>query len=658
MEDTKIVVCRLCLNFTTFDECQILDTVSKDMLTFIMPETDLDISHDPKICQTCYKTMLRCYRFKSNYNKDIKTETKKKLDTEGSEMISIQVEEVESKCNFCSSSIDDESREEFSNRKTYFTEVLQKYLPERNLSSKALFCKKCLDDLTSQFTFITKCTDTENKLKDYRLTHGTNSEGKLNLYEALQQILCKEDTDLITAIKTDGDMSCEDLFEGANNEVPFPEVDVKTETLKMEEVDIKSEPYDEESIITSESEGSITGSERHLEKSQLKRTVDDADGSPSTKRCRKDTFQACFNVTQTRNTETNIAKEHGFTPFKKHRQYTPLLEDFIENDRNQIRRIVHSFFLRHEQPTVEKIQAVLSENEHLPPLSNIILMRVLNEINFRIKGKRQCKFIKERDETIIWRRRYLTQIKAYREEQRPIYYLDEMSIYVVQDSKGKSFTVLHICSEDGFLADGLLMFESKVVEDQNKKIKIAAFEDWFPKILPKLKAKAVIVLHNAPCHSRPLEEFPNGTMHKVEIQKWLSSKNIAFEEDMVKLELLDLVKKAKPLEKRYVVDEMAKANNKNVLRLPPYHYELNPLKTIWPQIKSEVSNKNSSCQFEEVREVLVDAIARVSAEQWQKAISDVLEVEKELWQLDIDMEEQMEALLADCSGTESESESD
>lgn len=38
MEDEKAVICRLCLSFSTIDECQALDTVSEDILKDIVPE--------------------------------------------------------------------------------------------------------------------------------------------------------------------------------------------------------------------------------------------------------------------------------------------------------------------------------------------------------------------------------------------------------------------------------------------------------------------------------------------------------------------------------------------------------------------------------------------------------------------------------------------
>lgn len=52
------------------------------------------------------------------------------------------------------------------------------------------------------------------------------------------------------------------------------------------------------------------------------------------------------------------------------------------------------------------------------------------------------------------------------------------------------------------------------------------------------------------------------------MQERLTSKNSEFHEEIVKAELLQLIKSYKPSSVSYVVDEMAKEQNKVVLRLP------------------------------------------------------------------------------------------
>ncbi|CAH2019811.1 unnamed protein product [Acanthoscelides obtectus] len=83
------------------------------------------------------------------------------------------------------------------------------------------------------------------------------------------------------------------------------------------------------------------------------------------------------------------------------------------------------------------------------------------------------------------------------------------------------------------------------------------------------------------------------SVKKSEIQDWLRAKNIPFDTFMLKLQLLDLVKQHRAKYDKYIVDEMAKAHNKMVLRLPPYHCELNhsKIKSWCPRIKSQAFSK-------------------------------------------------------------------
>ena len=71
---------------------------------------------------------------------------------------------------------------------------------------------------------------------------------------------------------------------------------------------------------------------------------------------------------------------------------------------------------------------------------------------------------------------------------------------------------------------------------------------------------------------------------KQEMQDWLVARGMEFPEGALKRELFQLIRasNAKP---KYVIDEMAKAAGHEVVRLPPYHCELNPIELAWSQVK-------------------------------------------------------------------------
>lgn len=85
----------------------------------------------------------------------------------------------------------------------------------------------------------------------------------------------------------------------------------------------------------------------------------------------------------------------------------------------------------------------------------------------------------------------------------------------------------------------------------------------------------MVVMDNASYHSRKLENLPVMSWRKSDIQKWLEEKQIPFENNEIKAELLSKIKRDQ-YEAKYI-DELAKSKNIIVCRLPPYHCELNPI---------------------------------------------------------------------------------
>ncbi|XP_072399409.1 uncharacterized protein [Diabrotica undecimpunctata] len=114
----------------------------------------------------------------------------------------------------------------------------------------------------------------------------------------------------------------------------------------------------------------------------------------------------------------------------------------------------------------------------------------------------------EKDEIVLWRREDLKKIKAYRNDGRKIYYLDETwvnaghtksKVWVDKSivssrqafldglstglknpsGKGKMLIICHIGSEDGFVPDALWAFESKKSGDYHEEMIGESFEKWF-----------------------------------------------------------------------------------------------------------------------------------------------------------------------------------
>ncbi|XP_072398233.1 uncharacterized protein [Diabrotica undecimpunctata] len=206
-------------------------------------------------------------------------------------------------------------------------------------------------------------------------------------------------------------------------------------------------------------------------------------------------------------------------------------------------------------------------------------------------------------------------------------YVEGLSTGLKQPSgKGKRLIVLHIGSKNGFVENGLLLFESKKNGDYHEDMNSNVFEEWLQRVLPTLAKTAVIVLDNASYHSRKYEKIPTSAMRKANIQEWLRQKNIIFTDDMVKAELLTLVK-SHPIEQNYMVDEIIKSSGRCVLRLPPYHCKLNPIK------------------LNDVKVLFSEALNNVTSDSWKNAINHVDGIMSKMWELDFIVEQQLQPLI-------------
>jgi hypothetical protein len=125
----------------------------------------------------------------------------------------------------------------------------------------------------------------------------------------------------------------------------------------------------------------------------------------------------------------------------------------------------------------------------------------------------------------------------------------------------------------------------------------------------------------------------------------LEIKQIPFENNLLKCELLDLVSLHKPAQPLYIVEELAAAHNVKILRTPPYHCELNPIEMIWAQVKGYVAANNKTFKLEDVRLLLEKGIQNITPERWEKCVQHVIKEEDKMWNLDGLMETVMEPLI-------------
>ncbi|KAF0761570.1 DDE 3 domain-containing protein [Aphis craccivora] len=197
------------------------------------------------------------------------------------------------------------------------------------------------------------------------------------------------------------------------------------------------------------------------------------------------------------------------------------IDDF---ERDAIRRKVHEFWFRKQLPTLDKILIAVNEDPDLNTYKRSTLHLIVRDLNFVYVKRGRNSALIEREDIVLWRTKYIEDIRKYRSQGRTIYYLDETWVNagdcnerIWQDNtvtshreafvcglsigapnptaKGKRLIVVHIGSEEGFVDGGLLVFESKKGSaDYHEEMNGDVFFDWLKGVIPLLKDNSVISL--------------------------------------------------------------------------------------------------------------------------------------------------------------------
>ncbi|XP_060601435.1 uncharacterized protein LOC132754764, partial [Ruditapes philippinarum] len=278
------------------------------------------------------------------------------------------------------------------------------------------------------------------------------------------------------------------------------------------------------------------------------------------------------------------------------------------------------------------------------------------------------RFVKEREDVVSSRHRYLREVRKARESGDIIVYLDETWVNVnhcvqgewsdsvvsmtsrmigserdtgrfVPSGKGKRMIVLDAgCRDVGLIPGVGEVFVAKNDSgDYHSEMNHKYFTDWWKNtLLPALPGPSTIVLDNASYHSVMTDDSrsPTTATRKDDIKLWLRQNNLQYSDEMVKAELLEIVRRNKPRPK-YIIDELAMAAGHRVLRLPPRHCELNPIELVWAKMKGHVARNNTSFKLINTMALFKESKALITPDYWNRCDDHVInKIESELWRID------------------------
>ena len=184
-----------------------------------------------------------------------------------------------------------------------------------------------------------------------------------------------------------------------------------------------------------------------------------------------------------------------------------------DNFQGVIRRRIHRFYTDRELPTMDELILGLQQDIDYS-YSKQTLLKTVKKMGFKYTTRNKKTALYEQHRILAARHHYLRQIKKYRDEGRPIVYLDETWLNAhhtlercrtdydgkgglrVPSGKGGRLVILHAGWKEGWISNADLVFRGKKGE-----MNTAHSREWFrERSIPNLPATSVIVLDNAQYH--------------------------------------------------------------------------------------------------------------------------------------------------------------
>ena len=108
------------------------------------------------------------------------------------------------------------------------------------------------------------------------------------------------------------------------------------------------------------------------------------------------------------------------------------------------------------------------------------------------------------------------------------------------------------------------------------------------------------------------ENYPTSKWRKQQFVDWLTEKNITFPDKALRAELWTLVKSEREKFPDKVMETVVKEYGHEILRLPLYHCELNPIELAWAAEKNYVAGENKDMSLDSVEKLFRKKEGRVA----------------------------------------------
>ena len=179
---------------------------------------------------------------------------------------------------------------------------------------------------------------------------------------------------------------------------------------------------------------------------------------------------------------------------------------------------------------------------------------------------------------------------------------------------------------DSEIAEGI-PFE----EDYNDSMDGESSKCYFEKsICQNILKHSVIVIDNAPYHSKNTENYPTSKWRKQQFVDWLTEKNITFPDKAFRADLWTLVKSEREKFPDKVMETVANEYGHEILRLPSYHCELNLIELAWAAEKNYAEGENKDMSLDSVEKLFRKKREELPEDFWRKCVEHVKKIIREI----------------------------
>jgi transposase len=124
------------------------------------------------------------------------------------------------------------------------------------------------------------------------------------------------------------------------------------------------------------------------------------------------------------------------------------------------------------------------------------------------------------------------------------------------------------------------------------------------------------VVDNASYYNIREMKEPTSTTRKADLLLWLEDRQLPTDSKLTKPKLYSIIKEHKSQHRIYKLDLLMATYGHEVLRLLPYHPELNPIEKIWASVKNWVAVHNTTFKLKDVEQLARRRFSEITADNW------------------------------------------